>query len=432
MPISQGQIWPELNLIPADNDVLRVLVMQDDSFDIFNFDNLLDVVGNYIEDRYASSFRIEMLYQLSDNVRKYETTLQLASIGIEDTSINGLSLLIKEKNIDIIYSKDEQMLLGLIKAYTPVAVARTMDELKLEIESFLTGKNVAWSFDNPTWNNTWLAKYAMSDTLTKQYFDYLNMAQSELGYTAQQIGYVRALVNKVGQVKYAEEQLLALIQSKNKSERNMKIQDTWGYDTFYDYSFEISFHLGNYYFLLSSCLDIVGRLYNDLYDLQLHWRQTNIENDAFKSAVKKKNQALFDAVGQKELSDWSRWLKARRNHIAHAAAPSYSDVLISKKKPLSNSEVEDRVRRMPVIMRMLSSLPSNVGEGILNQAKFVVRMHEDNEVLTRDALQIEILNHKTQKYDSALFHPLIDIKIDYERFFRLMSSICEAVTDKTT
>ena len=428
MPTSQGRIWPELNLVPADNNVLRVLIMQDDGFDIFNFDNLLNVVGNYIEDRHASSIRIEVLYQASDNVRKYEAALQLASIDIEDTSANGLSLLFKEKDIDIIYSTDKQMLLDLIKTYTPISVAGKMDELKLEIESFLTGKNIAWSFDNPTWNNTWLAKYGMSDGLTKKYFDYLNKAQAELEYTAQQVGYVRALVNKVGQVKYAQEQLLALIHSKNKSERNMTIQDTWGYDCFYDYSFEISFHLGNYYFLLSSCLDIVGRLYNDVYDLQLDWLQTNIENNAFRSAVKKKNLALFEAVRQKELSDWSRWLKARRNHIAHAAAPSYSDVLMAKKNKLSDSELEDRVKQMPVIMRMLSSLPTSVGESVLNQAKFVVRLHEDNKVLTRDALQVAIFNHKTQEYDSALFHPLVDIKLDYEKFFRLMSGICDAVT----
>lgn len=427
MPVSQGEVRPELNLIPAENSVLRILILNDVTFDILTFNTSLEVLKHYIKDKHSDKFTIEILYQLNAHTKKYKQTLGLELLKIESTSAKTIKNLIQDRNIDVIYGPNAQLSLELIKSYTPVETASTPSELKLEIESFLTGKNIAWSFDDPVWNTTWLAKYAMGDKLSIEFMNYLNQATNGLSYSSKQIGYVRALANKVGQVKHAQEQLISLLHGKNKSERNATIQDTWGYDTFYDYSFELSFHLGNYYFLISGCLDIVGRLCNDLYDLGLHWKQTSIENKDFQKAIKSKNKELFELVKDVELSNWCRWLKKRRNHIAHASTPNYSNILKPKRKKLTDKEVEDRIKEMPVIMGLLSAIPGNAGLAILNQAKFVVRMHEDNEIFTRDGLEIVAFNSKTQQDESVLFHPLIDIKLDYEKFSKLMSGVYSAV-----
>ena len=427
MPYSQGEIRPELNVNPANGDVLNVLVLLGAEIDIPTFSNNLGSLSDYIEDRFNNQYRINIIYQSSEEIEKLKEVYEYDTVALENIETEIIEKIVKELDVDVLYSGSEKLLSELMNRYLPASTVDSEDELKLEIESFMTGKNIAWSFDNPVWNITWMFKFSSSNALTSKYMEYLNKAQGFLSYDSKQIGYVRALVNKTGQVRFAEEQLLAYIQQKNRSERNGMTKDTYNYDVFYDYSFELSFHLGNYYFLMSGCLDIIGRLFNEVYAIGLGWKDTNIEHAKFQDAIRPKNEKTYNAVTAEGTSEWVTWLKRRRNHIAHASSPNYSNILQEKSVKLTDTEIDNRIKAMPAVMRLLSAIPGAAGKSIYEQAKFFVRLHEDYGVWTRDGMEIVAYDSVKKKDIKTLFHPLIDVKYDYDKFAKLLTDIVDAV-----
>ena len=211
------------------------------------------------------------------------------------------------------------------------------------------------------------------------------------------------------------------MQKKNYSARNCIVQNSYGYDDYYDYSFELNYHLGNYYFLISGCLDILARLLADIYDIAINNTvKPNIERSEFLAALLPKSQPLYDIYSEEKLNSWAVSLKRKRNYVAHESEASYTTILKPKNEKISDAEVKKKVRALQNWNAMRLLVGDSAVESNMHFAEFVIRMKEDNEVLTKDAMQFNYYDSVTHMEQMAFFHPLIDVKFDYEKIEHIL------------
>jgi len=381
----------------------------------------LEILKHYLSD-IGSDFEIEIraarTKALDDNKEKYSYSL-FDDLGVDVDEILSFA---HSNNIDLIYSDDKELIAELYKAGHPFQYAETTSQLENEIEAFVTGKNVPWDFESPVWNTTWFSKYIENQPLMGNLRRLHNIASGTLGYSDLQTSFVRALQHKAMQVRHCEETILSLIQRKHFAERNYTIKDSYNYDNFYDYSFEIDYHLGNLYFLLSGTFDIIGRLLTDIYTISGKDVRPNIEHANFLEQLKTKNTELYNLYSEKEMNDWMVWIKRKRNYVAHESEASYGDVIKAKKKKLSDTEVEAKVDAMKKWDALRMLLGDEYVESQKDMGRFVVRTNEDNEILTKNAMQVKYWDSEEGKIAMILFHPLVDTKADYDKYQTLLDA----------
>lgn len=428
MPTINGITYPELNVHPASNPIFRVMLMTTEAEYLYKLMEQLNVLRHYLGD-IGAEFDIE--------VRAFSTGLLEANkekygyqtfTGIEQSKDEILSYA-QSNNIDLIYSDDKDLITELYKTGKPFQYAETISQLENEIESYVTGKNVPWNFNQPVWNATWFSKHIEDISLVGNLRDLNNIASSQLGYTDKQTSFVRALQHKAMQIKHCEENLLGLVQRKNYSERNYAIKDSYNYDSFYDYSFELNYHLGNLYFLMSGTFDIIGRLLMDLYSISGKDVKPNIEHANFLKQLKSKNDQLYSLYSSAEMNKWMVWIKRKRNYVAHEAEASYTNVIKEKKNKLSDEEVEKKVNAMQKWDAFRMLMGDQYVESQKEMGRFVVRMHEDHKIVTKNAMEIKYYDHENREEAMALFHPLVDIKADYDKFRKLLDSTAKTLLD---
>ena len=421
MPTINGVTFPELNIHPAPNSVFRVALLNIDEGYLYILMGKLEILKHYLSD-IGSDFEIEIravrTEALEGNKEKYSYSL------FDDLrkDVDGILSFAHSNNIDLIYSDDKELIAELYKSGNPFQYAETTAQLENEIEAFVTGKNVPWDFDSPVWNATWFSKYIENQPLMGNLRELHNIASGTLGYSGVQISFVRALQHKAMQVRHCEEIILSLIQRKHYAERNYTIRNSYNYDDFYDYSFEIDYHLGNLYFLLSGTFDIIGRLLTDIYSISGKDVRPNIEHSKFLEQLKTKNTEIFNLYSEKEMNEWMIWIKRKRNYVAHESEVSYSDVIKAKKTNLTDAEVEVKVDAMKKWDALRMLLGDNYVESQKYIGRYVVRTHEDNEIITKNAMQVNYWDSEKSEIAMVLFHPLVDTKADYDKYQILLDT----------
>jgi len=413
MPTINGVTYPELNIHSAPNTIFRVVLLTMNADYLYSLMKKLDILKYYLSD-IGSDFEIEIRVARTESL---DTNKEKYSYSVFDDlgkDVNKILSYAHSNNIDLIYSDDLDLIAELYKSGNPFQYAETLAQLENEIGAFVTGKNVPWDFDNPVWNATWFSKSIENQPLLGNLRDLYNIASVTLGYSSAQSSFVRALQHKAMQVRHCEEVLLSLIQRKHFAERNYQIKDSYNYESYYDYSFELNYHLGNFYFLLSGTFDIIGRLLTDLYSISGKDVRPNIEHEKFLEQLKSKNAELFDLYSEEVMNDWMKWIKRKRNYVAHESEASYTNVIKAKKTKLTDAEVEVKVDAMQKWKALRMLLGDEYVESQKGMGRFVVRMHEDNEIITKDAMQVNY-NDKGE-IATVLFHPLVDTKADYDKY----------------
>lgn len=421
MPTINGTTYPELNIHPAPNTIFRIILLTINDDYLFSLMEKLDVLKHYLSD-VGSDFEIEIRVARTKTLDTQKEKYGYSVIDDLGKDVNKILSYAHSNNIDLLYSDDLELIAELYKSGNPFQYAQTITQLENEIEAFVTGKNVPWDFNQPVWNATWFSKYIETQPLLGNLRDLSNIAPGTLGYSSVQTSFVRALQHKAMQVRHCEEILLSLIQRKHFAERNYTIKDSYNYDAFYDYSFELNYHLGNLYFLLSGTFDIVGRLLTSLYGISGKDVRPNIEHEKFLEQLKIKNTELFNLYSEEEMNDWIKWIKRKRNYVAHESEASYTNVIKPKKTKMTDIEVEAKVDAMQKWEALRMLLGDEYVESQKSMGRFVVRMHEDNEIITKDAMQINYFDSDKRKTATVLFHPLIDVKADYDKYQTLLDT----------
>ena len=415
MPTINGTTYPELNVHSAPNTIFRVVLLTIDDDYLYKLMEKLDVLKHYLGDT-GSDFEIEVRVTKTKTLDAQKEKYSYSVFEDLGNDVDKILSYAHSNNIDLVYSDDLGLIAELYKAGNSFQYAETVAQLENEIGAFVTGKNVPWDFDHPVWNATWFSKYVENQPLMGNLRQLNDIASGELGYTSTQSSFVRALQHKAMQIRHCEELLLSLIQRKHFAERNYKIKDSYNYESFYDYSFELNYHLGNLYFLLSGTFDIIGRLLTDLFSISGKDVRPNIEHEKFLEQLKVANADLFNLYSQKEMNDWMRWIKRKRNYVAHESEASYTNVIKAKKTKLSDDEVEAKVDMMQKWEAFRILLGDAYVESQKVMGRFVVRMHEDHETITKDAMQVTYFDSDKRETAMVLFHPLVDTKADYDKY----------------
>lgn len=421
MPTINGTTYPELNVHSAPNAIFRIALLTINDNYLYSLMGKLQILKHYLSD-VGSDFEIEIRVARTETL---DTQKEKYGYSVFDNPGNDVDRILSyahSNNIDLVYSDDLELITELYKKGNPFQYAQTVAQLENEIEAFVTGKNVPWDFDQPVWNATWFSKYVENRSLLGNLCTLNDKALGVLGYSSDQASFVRALQHKAMQVRHCEEVLLALIQRKHFAERNYKIKDSYNYESFYDYSFELNYHLGNLYFLLSGTFDIIGRLLTDLYSISGKDVRPNIEHENFLEQLKTKNAELFDLYSEEQMNNWMRWIKRKRNYIAHESEASYTDVIKAKKTKLTDDEVDVKVDAMQKWEAFRILLGDEYVESQKAMGRFVVRMHEDNEILIKNAMRVNYFDNDTREMATALFHPLVDTKADYDKYQNLLDT----------
>jgi len=422
MPIVNGDMYPELKIHPVDNKRLIVAIYDISDEDAISLAHKVAVATAYIEEKFTDLCGVQLYIRSSDKIEAQKQRYSYETFEATGDDREAIHAFAAQNNIDVLHSRDVKLIRGLYKDNPSFELSESQQQLELEIEAFFTGKNISWSLNSPAWNSTWLNKSSDNLSLTNILHGLLNAAQGKLQYSQKQIGLVRALLNKAGHIRHCEENLISFVQRKNYSARNCIVQNSYGYDDYYDYRFELNYHLGNYYFLMSGCLDILGRLLADLFGITINNTvKPNIERGEFLAALQPKSQALYDIYSEETLNRWAVALKRKRNYVAHESEASYTTISKPKKKKISDSEVKKKVEGLRNWNAMRLLVGDDAVESNMRFAEFVIRMNEDNEVLTKDAMQFTYYDSATRTEQMALFHPLIDIKFDYEMIERILN-----------
>lgn len=417
-------MYPELNIHPIDNNQLSILLLDVDESLMPDFLEKLNVLRTYISDKFGDRYKFQIYANGLSYTKQIQDEYGFSVITISKTKDDVLAYA-KDKNIDVIYSNDDDFILELYQGQHPYELTSKFAEVSLEIEAFLTGKDIAWSFNDAVWNATWLSKYTQSDALMQSVMKLLNKYQTVKGSTQKQIDFARALSNKAGHIRHCEEVLISLVQKKNYSHRNNSVVNAYGQNDYYDYKFEITFELGNFYFLISGTIDIIGRLLNKTYKLG---DEKNIEREEFHTALASKNKELVDLYSGKAINEWIIFLKKRRNYVAHESNTTYSDFLKSKKDKTPQAEI-DRIVEGLKDWAALAVFADPVRINYMKEdAKSVVRMYEDSTIITRDAMHIPWFNQETKEHEFRLLHPLISIRSDYDHIHELIEATVNILT----
>ncbi len=430
MPTINGITYPELNIHPASNPIFRVMLLESEEDYLFALMGRLEVLKYYLSDL-GSDFEIEVRVTSTENFvanqEKYGYKV-FNDLGLSKDQILAYA---QSNNIDLIYSSDAALITELYKSGKPFQYAETISQLENEIEAYVSGKGVPWDFKQPVWNATWLAKHIENMELLGNLRNLSDIASSQLNYNEKQTSFIRALQHKAMQIRYCEEKLLSLVQRKNYAERNYKIKNSYNYDDFYDYSFELNYHLGNLYFLISGSFDIIGRLLTDLLEINGRDVKPNIEHQNFLEQLQSKNNELYQLYSEEEMNKWMIWIKRKRNFVAHESEASYTNVIKAKKVKLTDVEVEEKVNAMQKWDAFRMLMGNEYVESQKAMGRSVVRMHEDHKIYTKDAMQVKYYDNETRQEAMALFHPLIDIKADYSKFQILLDSTAKILSTVT-
>ena len=420
MPTIDGFTYPEIKIHPEPNTIFRVVLLTVDEDYLYSLMGKLEILKYYVSD-IGSKFEIEIRAIWDEAIDSNKEKYGFDVIDDLGESVDEIISYAHSHNIDLIYSEDSELIANLYRYDSPFQYAETTAQLENEIEAYVTGRNVPWDLKNPIWNATWLSKYTENQPLLSKLRELHSKAKT-LGYNDTQVSFMRALQHKAMQVRHCEETILSLIQRKHYAERNYTVKDSFNYESHYNYSFEINYHLGNLYFLLSGTFDVIGRLLTSIYSISGKDVKPNIEHANFLQQLKKENLELYDFYSQNDMNEWMIWIKRKRNYVAHESETSYTDAVKAKKTKMSDVEVETKVNAMQKWSALRIQLGDECVESQKAFSRSVVRTREDNEIYTKNAMQVKYWDNEKKEVAMMLFHPLVDTKADYDKYQILLDT----------
>jgi hypothetical protein len=400
-PIVNGNMYGELHSQMPDPTEFNVLILGRLGAEHLLFLSKIDVLHNYLHDRKDGRTRIRVHAIGGDRPNMVESHDGVTLHSIEVTPIESLQALAKAADIDAVLNAGAVISKEDAKKLTDITtVVSTLDDLEVECETFLVGRSVPWIFKDAMWNTTWFVRYYQRPGLCREAYNFMVRSSSENGYSNNQVERVRSLTNKIGQIDFCKDILNSYLQRKRRILRHEHRHQA--------YSFELNYHLSNYYFLISGGLDMTARLMNDVYDLGVKRFHLGLEKEEFTEVLAKDHAEIAAIYTDGDTNSWIKWLKERRNFVAHEAGVQHTPLVTEKKVKMTPEELEQKIDRQTDWPLLKSALPPELYHAQREIVANLVRLEDYDEV----ASDVMIVRGKADK----VFFPLLDIDIDYGHF----------------
>jgi hypothetical protein len=411
-PIVGGNMYPELHKQILDPRVFHALILSELTAEHLFFLSKIEVLHNYIQEKIGDQTRIQIHALKAPKPNKFE-----AHQGVE---LHELKSMTPESIAELVHAADIDAILDVKQLITDkkdnefeqiVSITTGLDALEAECETFLVGRNIPWTFMDAMWNMTWFARYYARPGLCRDCYNFMLRAGDEHQYTSEQVERVRYLTNRIGQIDYCRDVLNSYLQRKRRAKRNGSDRQ--------DYSFELNYHLSNYFFLISGGLDIIARILNDVFSLGIiGFGGLGLEKEDLTEALAIKQPDIAKLYKVKKVKEWIEWLKERRNYIAHEAGVQHTPILKEKELKMTAEEVERKIDLQTDWALLKSMLPQVLYQAQRQMVENIVRMDDFDEVAA-DAMIVK--GRMTDK----MFFPLKDIDFDYSHFQDLTKSTLE-------
>jgi hypothetical protein len=367
------------------------------------------VLQNYLSDMQKSDVRVELLTVIDTQITQAMQEVEVVAIDL--TSAQSIIDTALSENIDVIH--DPAQVLSnkdRFKLKDSFVFTSTPEELAKQIESYLAGHAIPWQFYEPIWHNAWLLKYVRSGGIAQVASDFIATAQLK-NYSPKQLAYVRSLTNKALYIEYSREQLYYYLQLKRYAFRQNNHEN--------DFSFELVYHLSNYTVFICGAMDILARLLNDLYDLGYgRFQSYSIEKQHFIDKLSPKRKTLADIFALKKYQDWIDWMKTRRNNLAHESHLYLTPLIQSKKNPLTDAELEQKVDDA-LDWNLFESSGLDLS-GLRAMIKQNLDLQLNYEEIVGDMMMLERIDRTTKDKKNLMVFPLRTIDEDHAKISEIV------------
>lgn len=421
MPIVQGYHVPEIENLITMPRIFNVLLSG------LNFDRISTIsiyvamLHDYLDTKYMNEYRINLHVIGFDSpalraIELTNTNLIVRTIDVKSKS-NILELALSS-NIDIILDEKE--------IFTKKEISQNIDKIAIVryfnpefndmLNAICVGWSIPWNFREPIWNASWLTKYLEPNSLAKKVLDFTETSQKQK-YTDKQRNYLRNLSNKISQVSHSKQLLDYLLIIRRYQKRNeLKAEDTL---------FELAHNINNYYLLMSSSLDILARLINDVYDLEFPpYKPYSLDNSDFLNKLAEKRKSLTSIIQLKKYLDWMDWLRQRRNLLAHESHLHLTPLIQRKKMVLSEEEINIKAEQS---IDWILFAGSGVSDELINNMKqfkkFQIDLEENHVTVAEDIMYMSKRNRKTHEVKEIIFFPLKAIDEDFKMFSEIVKRV---------
>lgn len=414
MPYIYGKIYPEIDSAGLLNHRFKVLVEpREDSEKFLPFLIEACTLRAYLNNITDSSAYLELSIELTPNLKNLDIykRLELSLIepdkGIVDgyekfqsmaKTINADLIITENKEIIDFFRKEKRELNFLIEDY---------DGAKRNMEAFVRGHEIPWSFSSPTWNMPWSSFYSMSDNFCKKAYEIYGTKLRKVRLDEQTIEIARSLLlNRVSNICYTKDKLLFYIQQRNYAKRQ-----GWKRQGF---QFEAAYYLCHYYLLLWGGVDQLSRILNKALGLNFtRFTEINIIRKDFVDKIIAIDEGLGNIYRDKDFLKWITLLKKKRHFTAHEGSIILSPLMEKPKTEPSEEELEREAQATSEWTMMKKTLPPELFNWYHTSLKQSIRISKF-KVLLDDTMVIQ------DGKEQIIFRPLISIDWDFDNFERMI------------
>jgi hypothetical protein len=296
------------------------------------------ILSDYLEYASAKSLVIKS-YLLCNDVPDYTSTLpHVTPVPLAKNIVNNPDAAVKAiadaTDADIVLSKAVPSSAACVAVHR--LIVTDIPTLMTQLEIFARGWEVPWSFSMPAYNLTWQdGLYLLVDELGKMTAKiYHEKLKGRLGDSETDENARSLLLDRISFLCYTRDKLLFYSQQLRHSLRN-------GFDS-QEYRFEISYHLQNYYGLISGALDQLSRVIHKVLRLtKPPVRFASLRNADFIKNVSQRIPDIRRTVEAPDVADWLEKLSEIRNYIIHAGAVTASPIYEKPENELSDADLEN-------------------------------------------------------------------------------------------
>lgn len=361
--------------------------------------------------------QVKVLDTYLENISKSYIKIRVSNAYI--TTQADLLKKVEQGDVDAVFDQEKLFTSKFVdKNFYTTEIIQTAVALEDSIENFLVGSGVAWRLSEPVWNMQLSFKYMEKSGLCRDFYIYMTKCQASGKFTSKQIESIRYVVNKIKQINYSKDLLQYYIKRLRKAERAGLGDDD-------SYNLELNYHISNYYFLLAGTLDSVARLLNDFYRLGIpknSYRDLGLEKENFIKMNLARRTGLARTLKNKNFSHWMRFLKERRNFIAHEGDMRQAPLVKERKPPLTDEEINAIVdNQMDWV-----NLAGLVAIGMFTQEFYdaqramsfdMAKIRHNYEVIARNVMDVP------NKNGSNMWLPLMSVDFDYDKFDQIMGRV---------
>lgn len=420
MPNIYGKIYPEVQSAGLLNHRYKVLIEIKENLERFlPFIIELCTLKAYLNDIVDSPAHLELFISFIPNSKDSDICERLGLTSIKlDKDISDynekIQAMAKLIDADLVITESKEVLEFFNKEKELSLLVEGYDGAKKNIEAFVRGHEVPWSFSDPAWNMPWTAFYSMSDDFGKRAAEIYETKFIKVGLDSQTLEIVRSLLlNRVSNICYTRDKLLFYVQQRRYAKRH-----GWKRQGF---KFEVSYYLCHYYLLLWGGIDQLSRILDSALNLGVtNFSKTSIVRDNFVSKIIRIDKNLGNLYKDKDFLEWIKQLRRNRHYTAHQGNIILSTIVETLKSEPSDEELEREARATPTWNMMKRNLSPEMFNWYHASLKQSIRISK-YKVLADDAM---VIQDKEEKY---IFRPLANIEWDFNNFKLIVLNTLQAL-----